>query len=266
MTEDNLRDRLRRADPAAGLRPLPPEQTRRLLADASTAAFEVRTPRPPFLRRPLVLISAGALVATTVVVIALTSGGSGGTEPGPGPLIALPTASGRPGPVTGTFPGTATGVPDSSATQPSPTGRPPSGTGTPHSTSPPLATTSPPPGGKTTVNALTDREDNTGGRCPKPEAQHLATTAGLAFEGTVLRVVDNLVTLQVKRTWTGAETDLAEVRNAGAASSAILAGLAPEPGQTYLVAAADRQVMGCGYSGPADDELRALYDQAFPGR
>ncbi|MCK2244498.1 MULTISPECIES: hypothetical protein [unclassified Crossiella] len=263
MTEDNLRDRLRRADPAAGLRPLPPDQTRRLLTEASTAVLDVPAPRPPFLRRPLVLIGAGALVATTVVVVALTSGGSGGGEPGPGPVIALPTSTGQPGPGTGTFPGTFPGAPSSSAAQPNPTGRPPSGT--PHTTSPPPATTSPTPGGKITVNVLTDRADP-GGRCPKPEAQHLAATAGLAFEGTVLRVVDNLVTLQVKRTWTGAETDLAEVRNADAASSAILAGLAPEPGQTYLVAAADRQVMGCGYSGPADAELRALYDQAFPRR
>jgi len=71
------------------------------------------------------------------------------------------------------------------------------------------------------------------------------------------------VTLQVHRAWIG-EADLVEVRNTG--NSPVLAGFDPEVGRRYLVAAADLRVMGCGYSGLDEPSLRAVYDEAFPGR
>jgi hypothetical protein len=40
-------------------------------------------------------------------------------------------------------------------------------------------------------------------------------------------------------------------------------GTAFEQGKDYLVSASDGTVTSCGYSGPATDELRQAYEQAF---
>jgi hypothetical protein len=250
MTEDNLRDRMRRADPAASLRPLPPEQARRLLAGAAQDS-PARDSRP-LLRLP-VLVGAAALVAVAAVVF--TAGG--GSTPTPDrPIAALPTTD-HPTLRT-TPPLTSTTRPTVTApgtTTPPPTDVPTS----PAATPPPVTSTS----SQSTVTVLADGSEDGGGRCPQPDAQYLAANADLAFQGTVLRVEGDVVTLQVLHTWTGAQTDLVQVRNTTAAP--VLADFDPEPGQKYLVAADNRQVMGCGHTGPAASDLRALYDQAFPG-
>lgn len=250
MSADDLRERMRRADPAAKLRPLPEDEARRLVAGANRDFPAVQ--RFPSRRLP-VLVGAAAAVAVVAGVVVLTTGESG--QP-PAPTVALPTPT-EPGLATGS------GTPDGSGGgQPTTSGQPRPGTGT---TSVPVPPVSPSPsdGRKTTVAVLTEPPQNPEVRCRKPEAAFLAERAHMAFEATVLRIEGNVVTLQVHRAWAG-EADLVEVRNTTAAP--VLAGFEPEVGKKYLVAAADAQVMGCGYSGLDEPELRAVYDEAFPNR
>ena len=240
MTEDNLRDRLRRADPAASLPPLPPETARRLVDNA----VDVTVPRPSLRRRLPVLVGAAALVALTAALI---------TTNHPQP-VALPNAVDQPARST-VHPAPSSSAPrPPSGTAPT-TGRPQPGTS--WATPPPTPTTTI---GQPVINVLTSGED-ADGRCPRPEAQYLAATATLAFQGTVTKIEGNVVTLRVLGTWRGAAADLAEVRNT--TKSPVLAGFEPQLGQTYLVAAANGQVIGCGYSGPDEPDLRTVYDQAF---
>lgn len=245
---DGLRDRMRRADPAASLPPLPPEETRRLLRNIGNTLRNVEVPRQ---RRLPVLVGAAALAAVTVGVVLAVGGDHDGT---PGRVVAVPTTTTRPAPTTNAP------APGTNAPSPTTSSVPAASSATPPATSP-----STPESRKTTVVALRDDAADPGVRCPRPDAAFLAERARLAFEGTVLRVEGRQVTLEVGRVWTGEQADLAEVRNSGT-DPALLAGFEPRVGQTYLVAAAEQQVMGCGYSGPAQDDLRAVYDEAFPRR
>lgn len=247
MTDDDLRDRMRRADPAASLRPLPEDETRRLVAGA--ALDGPVAPRFSSRRLP-VLVGAAAVIAVVAGVLVLTSGGS---EPVPGPQVALPTST-QPGLENGS------GLPDTSGGRLTTSVAPPSGTST--SQVPPPVTTSS-SGRKTTVAVLTEAVVDPDVRCRAPEPAVLAERAQMAFEATVLRIEANVVTLQVHRAWLG-EADLVEVRNT--TNAPVLAGFEPEVGRRYLVAASDLQVMGCGYSGLDEPELRAVYDEAFPKR
>ncbi|MCR3753594.1 hypothetical protein [Lentzea californiensis] len=252
MTDDDLRDRMRRADPAASLRPLPDDEARRLVAGAALGSPVV----PRFSSRRLpVLVGAAAAIALVAGMLVLTSGGS---EQTPGAGVALPTSTQR-GPETGVVNGS--GLPDDGGGRPSASGQPQTVTSTPPETAPPATT--PSEGRKTTVAVLTEGVDDPDVRCRRPEAAVLGERAQMAFEATVLRLEGGVVTLQVHRAWIG-EADLVEVRNATGAP--VLAGFEPEVGRRYLVAASDLQVMGCGYSGLDEPELRAVYDEAFPKR
>ncbi|GAA0813433.1 hypothetical protein [Spirilliplanes yamanashiensis] len=82
MTDDDLRARLRRADPAGTLPPLGPGPTQRLLENAMTIAPE----RPAARRRPWL---AGAAAAAVVAVIAGV-GLARSDDPGPGTVAAPP--------------------------------------------------------------------------------------------------------------------------------------------------------------------------------
>lgn len=247
MTDDDLRDRMRRADPAASLRPLPDDEARRLVGGA---ALDVPVAPRVSSRRLPVLVGAAAVIAVAAGVLVAGSGGSGQT---PGPDVALPTST-QPGLENGS------GLPDNRGGRPTTSGQPRPGTST--SPTPPPTTTSS-DGRKTTVAVLTEAPVDPEVRCRKPEAAVLQERAQMAFEVTVLRIEGNVVTLQVHRAWTG-EADLVEVRNT--TNSPVLAGFEPEIGRRYLVAASDLQVMGCGYSGLDEPELRAVYDEAFPKR
>lgn len=140
---------------------------------------------------------------------------------------------------------------------------------TPDSVAAPTAAPSQPPntrqptGGPSTTRISGGNDDGTA-RCMAPDAGELAARAHLAFEGTVLRVEAGVVTLQVKHLWAGTRTELVEVTQTDGNTAALLAGVVLKPGATYLIAAtADGQIMHCGYSGPTDSQLRALYDTAF---
>ena len=84
-----------------------------------------------------------------------------------------------------------------------------------------------------------------------------------AFAGTVVSTDGGEVVLEVERWYAGGDADRVVLRQPDAASSAALDGVAFEPGQRYLVTAADGTVNGCGYSGPATPELEASFDEAF---
>jgi len=68
----------------------------------------------------------------------------------------------------------------------------------------------------------------------------------------------------VDRVWAGATTDLVEVSETDGDTAPLLGDVVFQPGKTYLIAATTGgQVMTCGYSGPADPKLLALYNDAF---
>ena len=86
----------------------------------------------------------------------------------------------------------------------------------------------------------------------------------VAFEGTVTSVEGETITVTVDRWFTGG--DAAEVRLfAPAGMEALIGGIPFEPGASYLVTATDGTVNYCGYTGVATPELRAAFEQAFPG-
>ncbi|WP_394621598.1 hypothetical protein JNUCC0626_21635 [Lentzea sp. JNUCC 0626] len=243
MTDDDLRDRMRRADPAASLRPLPEDETRRLLAGVAVPV------EPRFvLRRLPVLVGAAAVVAVVAGVLVFDGDGN---APVPRSEVALPTST-QPGLANGS------GLPDTSGGRLTTSVTPPTST-----TTAPAPTTTSSDGRKTTVAVLADGPVDPEVRCRAPEAAVLRERAQMAFEATALKIEGNLVTLQVRRAWLG-QADLVEVRTT--ATAPVLAGFEPEVGRTYLVAASDLRVMGCGYSGPDEPGLRAVYDEAFPGR
>ncbi|GHH63685.1 hypothetical protein [Lentzea cavernae] len=246
MTDDDLRDRMRRADPAASLRPLPDEEVRRLVAGAALDA--PAAPRFSSRRLP-VLVGAAAAVAVVAGVLVLSGGDS---EQAPRPDVALPTSA-QPGLENGS------GLPDTSGGRPATSAPPSPGTST---SQVPTTTATSSEGRKTTVAVLTEGPADPNVRCRQPEAAVLAE-AQMAFEATVLKVEGDVVTLRVHRAWTG-EADVVEVRNA--TGSPVLLGFEPEIGRRYLVAAKDLKVMGCGYSGLDEPALRAVYDEAFPQR
>jgi hypothetical protein len=255
MTDDDLRDRMRRADPAASLHPLPEDETRRLVSGAALTVptGHIQAGHNLYTRRVLVLVGAAAVVALAAGAVVLADGDR--SVPRPVENVALPPST-QPGLATGS------GAPDGSGGGQPPTSRPLPGTGT-SAVPVPSAGPSSAEGRKTTVAVLTETPPEPDARCRRPEAAVLAERAQMAFEATVLRIEGNVVTLQVHRAWTG-EADLVEVRNT--TPTPALAGFEPEVGRKYLVAASDAQVMGCGYSGLDEPELRAVYDEAFPKR
>lgn len=84
----------------------------------------------------------------------------------------------------------------------------------------------------------------------------------VAFEGTATSVDGENVTLDVTQWFRGG--DAAQVAlTAPQGLEALIAGIAFEEGQTYLITATDGVVNYCGFSDVASPELRALYEEAF---
>ncbi len=89
-----------------------------------------------------------------------------------------------------------------------------------------------------------------------------------AFEGTVISVDGPTVTLDVDQWYADGTDSAAEsvVINAPEGMEALIGGIAFEPGGQYLVSAdAEGNVAYCGYTAAATDDLRAAFDEAFPG-
>lgn len=85
-----------------------------------------------------------------------------------------------------------------------------------------------------------------------------------AFAGTATAVDGDTVTLDVDRWYAGGDAATVVLHGSGG-SPALIDGFAFEPGEHYLITAADGNVNFCGYSGLATPELTAAFDQAFGG-
>lgn len=86
----------------------------------------------------------------------------------------------------------------------------------------------------------------------------------VAFEGTVVAVEGEAVTLDVDTWFTGGDAEQVRI-TAPAGLEALIGGISFEQGGTYLITATDGTVNYCGYSGPATPEFRQAFDEAFPG-
>ena len=88
--------------------------------------------------------------------------------------------------------------------------------------------------------------------------------AQVAFEGTVVTVEGDAVTLDVGEWFKGGEASQV-VLNAPQGLEALIAGFPFEVGSQYLITAYDGNVNYCGFSAPSTPEMRAAFEQAFGG-
>ena len=100
------------------------------------------------------------------------------------------------------------------------------------------------------------------GRCMPVDAENLSR-AETAFDGEVLDVTDDSVTLAV-REWYAGGGGAAQARLDLARAPASLAGyFAFEKDRRYLVSSNDGAVLVCGFSGPYSAGLEQVYQDAF---
>src|SRR5262245_44952588 len=159
MTDEDLREHVRNADPAVSLTPIAPEAVPRLLENAMTTTgiperIDESAHRSKS-RRPAMFAVAAVLAVIAVSSAILIVGGRGSSR--------------------GTIGAPATTMPATTTT-----------------------TTTPTTKEEQSITRLSARNGDTG-RCLPPSAAHLAASASLAFEGTVVRVDGNVATLKVKR-------------------------------------------------------------------
>ena len=101
------------------------------------------------------------------------------------------------------------------------------------------------------------------GRCLPVDAESLSS-AETAFDGEVLQVDGDTVTLAVREWYAGGD-DAAQVRLDLAQVPTTLTGYFDfAQGRRYLVGANDGVVLVCGFSGPFSSDLEAIYREAFP--
>jgi hypothetical protein len=99
--------------------------------------------------------------------------------------------------------------------------------------------------------------------CLAFDVANLAPMA-VAFEGTVTAIDGESVTLTVDRWFKGG--DASEVTlDAPAGMEALIGGIDFVEGDQYLITAEAGTVNYCGFSGPSTPEMRAAFEQAFPG-
>jgi hypothetical protein len=209
---DELRSRLRAADPASSLPRSDPDRVARLLEETmshpSNSESSAGDARP---HRPLTWL----LAAAAVVLIA----GVG--------AFALTNRDQDSGP--------------------------------PEAGSEPTASTSAP----STTELQAPGAGATSGRCLPPTAEVLSG-ADVAFDGTVDKIEDDLVTLRASHWYAGNPTDLVTVKGPSEELQQLLVAVDFQDGGRYLVAASDHgQVMVCGFSAEYSAQLERLYGQAF---
>lgn len=85
-----------------------------------------------------------------------------------------------------------------------------------------------------------------------------------AFAARVVAVDGDVVTLEVTERFAGEVADRVEVKQDDAIDSDF-SSVSFVLGSSYLVAAGDGTIRGCGLSGADNSELRAVYDAAFGG-
>jgi hypothetical protein len=103
------------------------------------------------------------------------------------------------------------------------------------------------------------------GRCLPPSAD-LLSDAAVAFDGTVRGIAGRLVDLDVSRWYRGGPADVVTVRAQPGSLQALIDAVAFEEGGRFLVAADDAGMLYvCGLSAPWNEDLAALYAEAFGG-
>lgn len=102
------------------------------------------------------------------------------------------------------------------------------------------------------------------GRCMPPNVDNLKAQ-DTAFEGVVTAVADGTATLEVTESLKGADVDTVTVSAPSQDLQDLLLAVDFEEGGTYLVSSLDGEVSVCGLSGPRDDLLADLYQQAYRG-
>lgn len=88
----------------------------------------------------------------------------------------------------------------------------------------------------------------------------------VAFAGTVAETSGTTATLDVDRWFAGGDAERVQVE--GLDPELVVSGYSVQltAGQNYLVAVGeDGTVASCGFTGPADPALQAVYDEAFGG-
>ena len=122
------------------------------------------------------------------------------------------------------------------------------------------ATTS--PAGETVL--LEAPDDAGSGRGMAPSADVLGE-ADVAFSGTVRSIEHGLVDVEVDNWYRGNGGDVAQVRAQSGQMQALIGAVAFEEEGRFLVAGIDGELMVCGLSAAYDEQLAALYDEAFGG-
>lgn len=95
-----------------------------------------------------------------------------------------------------------------------------------------------------------------------PVTAELLADMPVAFAGTANNVDGETVTLTVDKWYVGGDADTVMLNAQSGMEALIDAFVFKEDGE-YLVSATDETVNFCGFSGPATDELRAIYEEAF---
>ena len=121
-------------------------------------------------------------------------------------------------------------------------------------------------GGGDPIAATPPLELNAGGEdamasCIQFSVEYLAPMP-VAFEGTVVSVEGDTVTLDVDHWFKGG--DAAQVvLNAPQGMEALIGGFPFEGGTQYLITASEGNVNYCGFSGVSTPEMRAAFEEAF---
>jgi len=84
----------------------------------------------------------------------------------------------------------------------------------------------------------------------------------VAFEGTVVSVEGDAVTLDVDHWFKGGDASQV-VLNAPQGMEALIGGFPFEEGTQYLITASEGNVNYCGFSGVSTPEMRAAFEEAF---
>ena len=99
-------------------------------------------------------------------------------------------------------------------------------------------------------------------KCMVPTAEILANQQ-TAFDGTVASITDGVVTLDVTHWYRGGQADQVTVTAPPAEMQALVLAVDFQVGQRYLVSANDGFVTVCGFTGAYNDDLAAMYAEAF---
>lgn len=120
-------------------------------------------------------------------------------------------------------------------------------------------------GGAPTTEVLAHPSDNGNvtGSCLPVSAEGLLAQEK-AFAAHVIAVEGEKVTLEVTERFVGEVADRVEVTQPDAIDSDF-SSVSFELGESYLIAAGDGTIRGCGLSGTDSSELRAIYEAAFGG-